>query len=316
MTTDNTPKPFTPEEIEEMRHTARTLGVSDMTLRILATFGHLRAQQPTAVYDAEKLWLEHSYHPIDGPRYMVKRGFLAALSECVHAPDQWISVEEGLPETDDDVLICDSEKNVGGGFLTRHGKDWAQYFIHGTDAIEQLPNQRTYCTTQCRQQAEAADNFAGAFTAMAKLNEELKQQISTYCGELCAAKDRIAALEKELASSDAMLEAQQIKFEGCPHSPVTCACSHDAPSDVCAMHAPQLTKALDRIAELESALAKAREDADAYDTAYSRLSHLLDFLDRRGGLGLDVHDYIKKELTATADVLARALIAEPRKEQQ
>jgi hypothetical protein len=63
-------------------------------------------------------------------------------------------------------------------------------------------------------------------------------------------------LEAEKASLQSALDAQTAKFEGCPHSQLgdaaVCGCSYDKPSDVCALHAPQLRKALEENARLEA----------------------------------------------------------------
>jgi hypothetical protein len=62
-------------------------------------------------------------------------------------------------------------------------------------------------------------------------------------------------LREEAESGDEMYEALQVKFEGCPHhhdSP--CACSYDAPGDVCSVHSPALRKAEAENAKLREAL--------------------------------------------------------------
>lgn len=66
---------------------------------------------------------------------------------------------------------------------------------------------------------------------------------------------RIAELEAQQKSSDESLAAQEKKYADCPHPKGEqywpCGCSYDKPSDVCAIHAPQLREALMRIATLE-----------------------------------------------------------------
>lgn len=59
-------------------------------------------------------------------------------------------------------------------------------------------------------------------------------------------------LKHELASANEKIDALHLKFDGCPHTValdvgkddvLTCGCSYDHPSDVCAFHAPQLAEA-------------------------------------------------------------------------
>jgi hypothetical protein len=61
--------------------------------------------------------------------------------------------------------------------------------------------------------------------------------------------DRIARLESDAAISNEIDEALGQKFDGCPHNHDTCACSWDAPGDVCSVHAPALRKAVAELTE-------------------------------------------------------------------
>jgi hypothetical protein len=57
-----------------------------------------------------------------------------------------------------------------------------------------------------------------------------------------------------LEQRDAELAALEAKFDSCPHVDPECklcGCSYDKPSDVCAVHAPQLREALEQIAALK-----------------------------------------------------------------
>ena len=69
--------------------------------------------------------------------------------------------------------------------------------------------------------------------------------------------ERIDRAETGLASLQESYEAQHAKFDGCPHALAVgenalCGCSYDRPSDVCAMHAPALKKALEENAALQA----------------------------------------------------------------
>jgi hypothetical protein len=46
-------------------------------------------------------------------------------------------------------------------------------------------------------------------------------------------------------------------------------------------------------------------ERECLGTAYWRLKRALEFLDKRGGLGLDVHEYIRQELHETDAALAK-----------
>lgn len=90
------------------------------------------------------------------------------------------------------------------------------------------------------------------------------------CGqdEQCAQARRIIELEAELLSTEESLEAQQKKYEDCPHSklgdPPDCGCSYDHISDVCSLHAPDLKNAQKRIAELEKELHEMTVDRNLW----------------------------------------------------
>lgn len=73
--------------------------------------------------------------------------------------------------------------------------------------------------------------------------------------------ERIAKLEQQVAEQEAANEALYAKYEGCPHEMevgVTCGCSLDRPSDVCAVHAPQLRKAQQQITEQQKTIDRLR----------------------------------------------------------
>ena len=70
----------------------------------------------------------------------------------------------------------------------------------------------------------------------------------------------VARLKRQLASAEEIAEALHAKFDRCPHPKHICGCSFDRPSDVCALHAPQLRKALEEIERL-GALASHRESS-------------------------------------------------------
>lgn len=84
--------------------------------------------------------------------------------------------------------------------------------------------------------------------------------------EVAAQQEEIDRLKADLASTEESLEAQRLKYDGCPHKPIeripgiglcdTCGCSFDQIGDVCALHAPALRQALASIVELRAENAK------------------------------------------------------------
>jgi invasion protein IalB len=66
--------------------------------------------------------------------------------------------------------------------------------------------------------------------------------------------------QERIATLEAALAAQEKKYEDCPHPKGEqywpCACSYDKPSDVCAVHAPQLLKAQERERHIWQAVAE------------------------------------------------------------
>lgn len=72
------------------------------------------------------------------------------------------------------------------------------------------------------------------------------------------AEAQLAQAQEEIKSLEESLEAQSKKFEGCPHpkpvdsygDPIACGCSYDKASDVCAVHAPLLREAQEKIQRL------------------------------------------------------------------
>lgn len=89
--------------------------------------------------------------------------------------------------------------------------------------------------------------------------ENLFYQVKQLVEELGSAESKVRELELEIKSGDEMYEAQQEKYEGCPHKPISgeaneCGCSFDNIGDVCGLHSPALRKSQERVRELEQAL--------------------------------------------------------------
>ena len=112
------------------------------------------------------------------------------------------------------------------------------------------------------------------------------ERVLAFRERALTAEAALESLKRDLESTDEALEAQVIKYENCPHEMVvgvTCACSHDAPSDVCSVHAPQLRKAQE---EVESLKARAELVCDQLNAAmigqcerqaqFERMSNLCD----------------------------------------
>ena len=84
-------------------------------------------------------------------------------------------------------------------------------------------------------------------------------------------QQQVEALQAELKSSDEMYEAQQLKFEGCPHQPYhgACGCSYDAVGDTCAVHAPALRVAQQQVTRLTAALEQIPKAIDRFQDIIS-----------------------------------------------
>jgi hypothetical protein len=156
---------------------------------------------------------------------------------------------------------------------------------------------------------------------------ELKNMLEMYAAkntEIEALKARIAELEGDLQSSESSLEAQRAKFDGCPHSSEQqCGCSYDDPTHVCSIHAPQLQKALKKMAKLEgvdaSILHRARTAVNSEQIAQQKVIAVLKVLEQcEAALGSIEHWWEEyspnvKEFPISAMYAATAAISEVQK---
>lgn len=148
---------------------------------------------------------------------------------------------------------------------------------------------------QAREDREKLNRSPANFPADWNQDSSLETWFPLTAEELSAARLKIeqleaqvAKLKADLASTEESLEAQQAKYDGCPHKPIeriggdlcdTCGCSLDRIGDVCCLHAPALDKAQAQVARLRQEIdlrveqgAALNQDKEHFKAQVARLS--------------------------------------------